>query len=275
MLNSNGIFFKLMQKAVSIIGIVCLLSSCGASKLNHERRLLLKGIDSINNSAYQYPQWIVQKGDLLTILVFSDNIEATAIYNQSQTGGTLGASAAINDARGLSANGKGYLVDKDGYIFFHSLGLIKIAGLSKDSVSARITEGLRKYLQNPYVVVRYTNAKITVLGDVVKPGEIELPDQKMSVLDAIGLSGDFTPFANRENVVIVREVNGKREVGHLNFTSANLYASPYFYLQQNDMVYVEPNRKKPTGNEQVLMRNITIATSVISILVLLTTLLTR
>ena len=248
---------------------------CGASKVNHEKRLLLKGIDSVNSSAYSYPQWVIQKGDLLTILVFSDNVEATAIYNQPQTGGTMGSSAVVNDSRGLNANGKGYVVDKDGNIFFHSLGLIRAAGLTKDSVARMITEGLGKYLMNPYVVVRYTNAKITVLGDVVKPGVIELPDQKMSVLDAIGLSGDFTPFANRQNVIVVRESDGKREVGHLDFGSASLYASPYFYLQQNDMVYVEPTRKKPTGNEQVLMRNITIATSVISVLVLLTTLLSR
>jgi polysaccharide export outer membrane protein len=188
--------------------------------------------------------------------------------------GTAAASSASSGAS-QSSSGRGYLVDHNGQIRFHELGLLDVAGLTKAQLQQKLEEGLKPFIKNPYVTIRYTNSRVTVLGDVAKPGVIEMPDQKLSVLDAIGLAGDLTPFARRDKVFVIREKDGKRTVGELNVGNVDVYKSPFFYLEQNDLVYVEPTRRKPTGNEQVLMRNITIGTSLLSIVTLIITLATN
>ncbi|ULQ52389.1 polysaccharide biosynthesis/export family protein [Flavihumibacter fluvii] len=263
---------KLFQGA-AIATALFLLGSCGASKKNHQERLLLQGIDTVKSLEVMLPQITIKKGDLLTIMVFSDNLEATTIYNQPQTGG--GATTSSSSSMTLSSTGRGYLVDINGQIYFHSLGLINVEGQTKNQLANLLRDSLRRYLQNPYVTIRYTNARINLIGEVAKPGIIELSDQKINILDAIGFAGDFTPFGRRDNVLVVREVDGKRITGRLDVRSPEIYSSPFFYLQQNDLVYVEPNRKKPTGNEQVLMRNLAITTSILSMVTILVTLLTR
>lgn len=252
--------------------IIIVLSSCGASLKNHQQRVLLQGIDTAKDLSISFPDQKIKKGDLLTILINSDNKEATEIYNQSMgTSGTSGAGGATN----LLAMGRGYQVDQNGQIFVHSLGLITAEGKTKSDLAAEIRKGLEIFLKQPYVTIRFANQRITVIGEVMRPGVIEMPDQKLSILDAIGFAGDLTQFGRRDNVLIMREVNGKREAGRIDLRTSDFYSSPYFYLQQNDLVYVEPTRKKPTGNEQVLSRNLTILTSVVSVAALVITLITR
>ncbi|WP_290794728.1 polysaccharide biosynthesis/export family protein [Flavihumibacter sp. UBA7668] len=265
---------KKLYLGAAMVTALFLLVACGASKKNHEQRVILQGIDTANIEALKVPDLIIQKGDLLTILVYSDNKEATEIYNQAQTGGS-GAVAGNAGAAALTLMGRGYQVDNTGQIYFHSLGSLQVVGLTKKQVADQLTARLQTYLQNPYVIVRFTNARVTVMGEVLRPGMIEFPDQKISILDVIGLAGDLTPFARRDNVLIVREVDGKRITGRIDLRTADLYSSPFFYLQQNDFIYIEPNRKKPTGNEQVLMRNITIASSLVSVAALVITLIAR
>jgi polysaccharide biosynthesis/export protein len=263
---------KLCQGA-AILTALFLLSGCRASKENHANRVMLQGIDTMSYKEIQLKEQVIRNGDLLTIIVYSDNKEATVIYNQPQNAGA-GESVTTSGGSAINTSGRGYQVDNFGEIYFHSLGKIKVSGLTKNELSGFIQEKLKQYLQNPYVVIRFTNNRVTILGDVLRPGVIEMPDQKLSILDAIGFAGDFTPFGRRDNVLVIRENGGKREIGRLDLRKSDAFASPFFYLQQNDMVYVEPNRKKPTGNEQLLMRNVTIVTSIVSVIVLLTTLLT-
>jgi polysaccharide export outer membrane protein len=265
---------KKLYQGAAMVTALFLLVACGASKKNHQQRIILQGIDTANIAALVPPDLIIQKGDLLTILVYSDNKEATEIYNQPQTGGT-GAVAGNSGSAALSIMGRGYQVDNNGQIFFHSLGSLQAAGQTKKQLADLLADKLKIFLQNPYVIVRFTNARLTVMGEVLKPGMIEFPDQKISILDAIGLSGDLTPFARRDNILVIREVNGKRITGRIDLRTADLYSSPFFYLQQNDFIYIEPSRKKPTGNEQVLMRNITIASSIVTVAALIITLIAR
>lgn len=264
---------KLIQGA-AVLTALFLLVGCGASRKNHGQRLILQGIDSLKDPLVDVPEMKIQQGDLLTILVYSDSKDATEIFNQPQQGGGGGAGGSGGGAA-MASMGRGYQVDARGAIYFHSLGLIKAEGLTKQQLAELLREKLKLYLQNPYVTVRFTNARISVLGEVTKPGIIEMPDQKMSILDAIGFAGDLTPFSRRDNILLVREENGKRVYTRIDLQKAEVYKSPYFYLQQNDLVYVEPTRKKPTGSEQVLMRNIAIGTSIISVVTLLVTLITR
>lgn len=262
---------KLLQGA-AIVSALFLFAGCVATKKNHAARLILQGIDTTKTIAPQYPEPVIQKGDLLTIVVYSDNPTATQIYNQSQSGGDVGVGGG---SANMSLMGKGYQVDAEGQIFFHTVGNMSVVGMTKAQLASLLKEKLTKYLQNPYVTVRYTNSRLTILGEVAKPGIIELPDQKISILDAIGLAGDMTPFSRRDNVLIVREIDGKKYTGRIDLRTPALYSSPYYYLQQNDLVYIEPNRKKPTGNEQVLMRNVAIITSIVSVAAILLTLTTQ
>jgi polysaccharide export outer membrane protein len=265
---------KKLYLGAAMVTALFLLIACGASQKNHLQRIILQGIDTATIQSDIYPEQVIRKGDLLTILIYSDNKEATEIYNQPQGAGAT-AGAAGGNLGTLSIMGRGYLVDANGEIYLQTLGAVKAEGLTKKQLAGLVKEKLSPYLQNPYAIVRFANNRVTILGEVLKPGIIELPDQKLSILDAIGFAGDMTQFGRRDNVLIVREVNGKRTTGRLDLRSPSIYTSEYFYLQQNDMVYIEPSKKKPTGNEQVLMRNITIGTSVVSVVALIITLISR
>ena len=265
---------KKLYQGAAVLSALFLLVACGASKKAHEQRLILQEAETLDKVPVDLPELQIQKGDLLTIMVFSDNKEATEIYNQPQS-----SSSATIVSGGVGGNiagsGRGYLVDVNGNIYFHSLGTIPAAGITKRQLGEYIKENLKPYLQNPYVVVRFMSAKVTVMGEVTRPGQLDLPDQRLSLMDAIALSGDLTPFARRDNVLLIREVDGARKIHRFDIRKADIYKSEDFYLQQNDLVYIEPNRKKPTGNEQVLLRNLSIGTGVLSAIALLITLITR
>ncbi|MBU7577779.1 MAG: polysaccharide biosynthesis/export family protein, partial [Flavihumibacter sp.] len=240
------------------VTLILFLAGCGATLKNHQRRLILQGADSISGISIEDPTLLIKKNDLLSIVIHSDNQEATEIYNQN-----MGATTSVGSggANNLLLMGRGYQVDEAGMIYLHTIGLIKAEGKTKAVLAREIRDLLIPYLKQPYVTVRFANHRLTILGEVMKPGMIEMPDQKISILDAIGLAGDLTQFGRRDNVLVVREVDGKKVTGRINIGNASLYQSPYYYLQQNDLVYIEPNRNKPTGNEQVLSRNLTIITS--------------
>lgn len=175
---------------------------------------------------------LIQRNDLLSITVSSPNPTATQIFNTPNT--------TIEDQ--LS----GYLVSQEGFIDFPMLGKIKAAGLTKKQLKESLTQSIvqSKLLTDPVVVVRYLNYKVTVLGEVAKPTVIKVPDERISLLEALGMAGDMTIYAKRNNVMVIREESGKRIVKRLNLNSRELFTSPYYYLKSNDIVYVEPNKSK-------------------------------
>ena len=241
--------------------------ACGPSKKAHEGRIYLRGIDTAKNLAINIPEPVIQKSDILSISVFSDNPEATLLFNQAQNGGgnTTGVTASSS---AVSATA-GYLVDVDGNIYFHSLGRINVAGLTKLQLSTLLLEKLKIYLKNPYVEIRFLNARITILGEIGRPGTVNIPEQRISILDAIALSGDVTTYGKRDNILVIREKDGKRQTGRVNLLNPSIYQSEYFYLQQNDLVYIEPIQKKPMGSDAILIRNITLGLSIASTLAVL------
>jgi len=266
----------MLKKLYLVAGVstaIIMLSACGASKKNHAERILLSGIDTANEVSLKIPDPIIKKGDLLTILIYSDNKEATEQFNNPQNGGA--ASATLANGPQISSMGRGYFVDNNGEVQLHKIGSIKAEGLTSQELSVNLQKQLSLYLLNPYVTVRFANARITVLGEVTRPGVIELPGVKVSVFDAIGFAGDFTNFSRRDNILIVREVEGKRVSKRLDLRSPDVYNSDFFYLASNDLVYVEPTRRKPTGNEQVLLRNVTIGSSIVSVIVLIISIIRR
>ena len=212
-------------------------------------------IDTNGLKQFQVPEPVIQKGDLISIVVYSDNPKATELYNQPLV--AVGSTG--------TAQSSGYLVDAKGNIKFQGIGTMHVEGLTKDQLSALLDSKLKDtLLTNPYYNIRFLNYKVTVLGDVNAPGVYTIPNERVSILEAIALAGDLTLYGKRENVLIIRESEGVRKFGRIDLTSNDIFSSPYFYLQQNDVIVVEASKKKATAEDQVTTRNIGIATSVVS-----------
>ena len=134
-----------------------------------------------------------------------------------------------------------YLVYKDGSINFPILGKVQAAGLSKQELAESLRVQIEKYAKDINVNVQIVNFKITVMGDVVRPGVVSIKNDRVSILDVLGSVGDLTINANRKNILVIRDKDGKKEFGRIDMTDPALFTSPYYYLRQNDVVYVEPN----------------------------------
>lgn len=212
----------------------------------------------------------IQPDDILGINVTSINPDATAIFNQPVSTMSVSNSAAGNTSLQMG----GYLVNSNGYIDFPVLGKIKVEGLTTQQTKDTIRRMLLTSLQEPTVDVRFLNFKITVLGEVTHPATFTVPNEKVTVLDALGMAGDMTIYGKRDNVLVIREENGKRKFGRLNLSSQDVFQSPYFYLKQNDVVYVEPNKTKKTSAE-TNTRNISILLAVLSTLSIVATTIIR
>ncbi len=186
---------------------------------------------------------LIQKNDLLSVTVSSPNATASQPFNTAVTVSTQTIGYTATQAAG-------YLVDKDGFIDMPMLGRIKAAGLTKQQLKDNITKVLvdNKYLLYPVVSVRYLNFKVTVLGEVARPMVVNVPDEKINILEALGFAGDLTIFARRDNIALIREDQGKRIVKRLNLNSGDLLTSPYYYLMSGDIIYVEPNKTKVSAN---------------------------
>jgi polysaccharide biosynthesis/export protein len=219
---------------VLLYGIV--LCSCA----NMKKVVYLNDIkDKEFNNAIDIMEPVIQKNDLLSITVSSPNAIASQPFNTPITVSTqiIGYS---------STQASGYLVDPDGYIDMPMLGRVKAGGLTKKELKENIIKILvqGKYLIDPVVTVRYLNFKVTVLGEVARPMVINVPDEKINILEALGFAGDMTVYARRNNVTLIREEQGKRIVKRLDLNSGNLLTSSYYYLRSNDIIYVEPNKAK-------------------------------
>jgi polysaccharide export outer membrane protein len=182
----------------------------------------------------------IQEDDLLSITVTSLNAESNMLFNAGvlmPTGDTRNTvvSTPINES---------YLVDKDGFINYPVIGKINLKGLTKQEAINKMSGLLTEFVQNPIINIRILNFKVTVLGEVQKPSSFIIPTEKITILEALGLAGDMTAYGRRENVLIIREKDGTRSTTRLNLNDKNVLSSPYFYLQQNDVIYVEPYKTK-------------------------------
>jgi len=250
------------------------LSSCG----NTRNLIYMQGsFDTAKLSQVNAVEPVIRKGDILSIIVYSDNPEATKIYNQSLiiTSGASAASASSGagapSVGGASPVSSGYQVDQNGDIVFQGMGLIHVEGLTKAGLKDTLDGRLKPYLKNPYYSIRFLNYKFTMLGEVSRPGLINIPGERVNLLEAIAMVGDITPYGRRDNVLVIRENNNKREFARLDLTKPDIMKSPYFYLQQNDMVIVEPTKKKAAASDVVTARNISLAATLVSTMAILFT----
>ncbi|TAI48589.1 polysaccharide biosynthesis/export family protein [Flagellimonas allohymeniacidonis] len=189
------------------------------------------------------------------------------------------ASAPFNLFRGAEEGGirpeqVNYLVDKNGEIDFPVIGKVKIAGLSPSETQELLTEKLKDYLKNPIINIRIRNFTVTILGAVNRPGTYQVNGEQITILEAIGLAGDINIKGRRDNVMVVRDFDGTKVYNRVNLNSKQAFKSPVYYLTQNDVIYVEPNRSGKTASN--LDQRASIAVSIISVLITSTVvLLTR
>jgi polysaccharide export outer membrane protein len=195
----------------------------------------------------------IQPNDILSITISSLNAEASQIFNPNNNNNVRSTTTVT----GSNTEAGGYLVNADGTIQLPVLGSIQAAGLTKMQLKDNITNLIlsKKLLIDPLVEIRFLNYEVTVLGEVAKPTVITVPSEKISLLKAIGLAGDLTIYGKRNNVLLIREEKGKKITRHIDLNSPNFFNSPYYYLQPNDVVYVEPNKAKiaQSGRSQQLV----------------------
>lgn len=264
-------FSSLRFLSAGMLGLTVLavmFTSCGNIK---ELTYMQGSFDTAKLSQAKIIDPIIQKGDLLSIIVYSDNPEATKIYNQllittsaSASGGGAEAGGGNGIVAGPSPTSGGYLVDEKGNIEFQGLGLIHVDSLTRSTLRDTLNERLKPFLTNPYYNIRIVNRRYTMLGEVGKPGIYSISGDQVNLFEAIGLAGDLTFYGRRDNVLVIRQTNGKRQFARLDLTKPEILVSPYFYLQQNDLVIVEANKRKIAANDQVAARNVSIIATVVS-----------
>ena len=218
-----------------------LLSSCGSTK----NVAYFKNSDSINfeNSRFLYDARIMPK-DQITVSVNTTTPEASLPFNLLLQGSyQQGRSVSYGNATLMP-----YLVDNEGYINMPIIGRLKVGGLTKSEAESLVTEKIRPYLaegENPVVTVTMASYSVSVLGEVNRPGTFQVSREKITILEALAQAGDLTIYGVRDRVKLIREdATGQKSMVTLNLNDANIVTSPYYYLQQNDVVYVEPNKVK-------------------------------
>jgi len=226
------------------------------------------GVDTAKVQQFQIPEYVIQKGDILNIMIYSDNPEATAIYNQAS--GRLVGAGGQGSTQGNASGGvtPGYLVDVNGNIRLHAIGEFKAEGLTRKELEKEVNQQLEELgtLMNPYCIVRVTNFKVTVLGEVNNPGVYTLPSEKASILEVLGMAGDINMFGRKDQVLLIREDQGSRTYTNLNLTDPLLFSSPEYYVRQNDVLIVNADKRKMTPRDELSFRYIALAFSAITTL---------
>ena len=197
---------------------------------------------------------LIQPKDMISIVVSSRNPELALMFNLPVISYQAGSETVAN---GGSQRLLGYVVDNDGYIDFPVLGLVKAAGLTRwelaKEIKGMIVDG--NYIKDPVVTVEFMNFKISVMGEVTSPGTYNIEGDKITILQALSLARDLTIFGRRDNVSVIREQDGERVIYQVDLRSASIFESPAYYLQQNDIVYVEPNKVR-AGQSTINENNI-------------------
>jgi len=221
---------------------------------------------SIRNQT-QYSDPVIMPDDILSVTVITIDPTTSAPVNQA-------ASVAVSPSSSSSSSSAspatpGLLVDKNGNISLPIIGTVKVAGLTTFEAKALIKKRAEQFFKEPDVQLRFANFKISVLGEVAHPSVYVLPNEKVSILDALSLAGDLTIYGRRENILVIRDIDGKKTMARLDLNNTDIFNSPYFYLRQNDVVYVEPNASAIVQADEKQTRIITIAAALVTSIVIL------
>ncbi len=204
--------------------------------------------------------------DLLSIIVSAENPEVTIPFNLPQIQSNYNTD---NSQSGI----KTYLIDKEGFIYFPILGKIHLADLTRIEANKKLVDMVAVHIKNPIVNIKILNYKVSVLGEVNRPGSFTVGSERITILEALSLAGDLTIFGRRNNIILIREKDGKKSYNRIDLTNADFVESPFYYLTQNDMIIVEPNKTKI--NASVFGPNISTTISIIGVLTTIAVLIFR
>ncbi len=259
---------KLLLSVVAMVAMILFMGSCSSSK----QVAYFQNIDTISLAPSRglFDAKIMPK-DMLTITVLTTDPRVSAPFNLTVSR-AVGTSGELNSSGGSL---QGYLVDNDGFINFPVIGKIHVQGLTKSECEERIRQRVLPYVaatENPIVTVRMSSYHVTLIGSIGSK-IVPVPYEKMSIIEAIASGGDLSIYGRRDNVLLIREdESGQKHSIRLNLNDANIINSPYYYLQQNDVIYIEPNnvQKKNSGigsSTTIWFSVIGIVTSIASLLV--------
>lgn len=255
----TGLFYTLLLTII----LAMVLPSCVTPKNSYYFKNLPRDttLQAFTNKSVESR---IRKNDLLSINFSSLNPQEDLVYNAPPSGGISSAGA------GASAAANGYQVDANGNIQLHKLGVLHVEGMTRRQLKEKIQTDIEPFLKDPVVMVRYLNHKITVLGEVAKPTIIQMPEEYLSLFDVLSSSGDLTQFAKRDNILVIRETSKGKELKRLNLEDHSIFNSAWYYLQPDDVVYVEPSDKKLNEEKRnQKMQTVGLALSGVSILVIL------
>ena len=263
---------KLLNRKITLF-FFCMLWVSLLSCVNTRKIRYFKDISdtthgsSIPMAAFKDP--VIQTDDILSISILTIDPQTSLVINQLSSGmPTVGSSSAAGIGGQQTT---GYLVDKDSMVELSMMGKIKLAGLTTFEARDLIREKASVYFKNSTVSVRYANFKITVLGEVARPAVYIVPNEKVTLLDALGLAGDLTIYGKRNNVLLMRDIDGKKQFERFNLNSADIIKSPYFYLKQNDVIYVEPNYAKAATLNVARTQTFALIGTILTVIVVLFT----
>ena len=232
------------QFCVFIIAAISAVSCVTQKQLTYLHDADASKVDSINAKYSPRTEHVIRPGDALTVFVSALDKEAVAPYNLPTVIYAAPGSNQVQTTPMLQY----YVVDEAGYIEMPVLGKLQVGGLSRPEAEEEIRKVLSQQVIDPTVRVSVVGAKVSVLGEVNRPSQVSMPSGRMTIFDALAAAGDLTPYGRRDNVLITREVDGKLELARLNLGNADIYTSPYYFLQQNDVVYVSPNKVRAIGS---------------------------
>ena len=265
--------FNSVKKSLLFLALTVVLIGC---RMNEKVAYFRPSVNPATvTEEHPAPEPIVKAGDLLMITVNSRTPEAALPFNlpllPSSNTASYTFSGGSNVSYGVSI--QNYLVDTEGFIVFPILGKMHVVGKTRNEVMDLILDAVHpEYIKDePIVMVRLANFKISVLGEVLRPGNYPIDNERISIVEALSLAGDLTVYGRRDNVLLIREHGGKRELIRLNLQDENLVNSPWYYLQQNDALYIEPN--EPKSRSSGISSAETLSLSLVGTLISLTSLL--
>lgn len=222
----------------------------------------MQDADSAGQSQLQNYEPTLKPDDLLSIIVSAETPEVTVPFNLPAIQGNY---QVDNNQNGI----KTYLIDNFGNIDFPVIGKVQLGGLTRTEAVNKMTKAVSEYITNPSINLRILNYKISVLGEVAKPGSFTVPSERITLLEALSNAGDLTIYGKRDNILVIREADGKKSFTRVDITNTDFVNSPYYYLSQNDVIVVEPNNTRVKSSS--VGPNTTLYISVASILVTIAT----
>ncbi|WP_426667364.1 polysaccharide biosynthesis/export family protein [Mucilaginibacter sp. McL0603] len=248
---------------VSLFIAIIVLFCCSCSSYEHVP--YFQDLDQSNITREEinnYSPLNIQPGDLLAISVSSPSSGAEQFsYNLNRISGSQGDTSPQNSVIG-------YLVDNNGNINLPFVGQMKVSGLTTNNLTDQLQNALVKTFTKPIVNVRILNFKISVLGDVARPDIFTIQNERITLPEALSLAGDLNITAIRNNILLIREINGKREFIPIDLNSKKLFESPYYYLKNHDVIYVTPNKTKVSSNNTAGFQRASLIISALSVVAL-------